>query len=66
MTQDVQAAEKRKEVIGGSVTLAEKSTVALAAGRAGYSSVSEYVREIMLRHAEGVLSERRIPDRRSA
>ena len=66
MTQDTQPRLVRKDVIGGSVSEAEKERVALAASHAGYRTISEYVREIMLRHAEGVLSERRVPDRRTA
>lgn len=67
MTQETQVADNRRmAVVGGSVTQAEKELVGLAATRAGYATVSEYVREVMLRHAEGVLSQRRVPDRRTA
>lgn len=57
MAQESTAAdEPRKEVIGGSVSLAEKDLVRLAAERAGFRTVSEYVRDRMLRDAEQVLA----------
>lgn len=57
MAQESTAAdEPRKEVIGGSVSLAEKDLVRLAAERAGFRTVSEYVRDRMLRDAEQVMA----------
>lgn len=55
-------ADTRKEVIGGSVTLAEKALVVAAGAKLGYRNISEYVRSTMLERSHKALG----TDRRKA
>lgn len=48
----------RKEVIGGSVTRAEKAEIEQAIDRAGFGTASEGVRFVLLNWAQGKLVEK--------